>query len=124
MGGPPAPAPLPRRLLAEAIGTGLLVTVVVGSGVAASRLSPHDPPVWDGAGAVLARAGVAGVFVGVRAGGPAYRVTGRRSTIKKTTTPPWTFAAACATSAGLCSVTDLASAKPAPADDSAMLCGR
>jgi glycerol uptake facilitator-like aquaporin len=42
MGGPPAPAPLPRRLLAEAIGTGLLVTVVVGSGVAASRLTPHD----------------------------------------------------------------------------------
>ena len=46
------------------------------------RLSPHDPPVWDGAGAVLARAGVAGVFVGVRAGGPAYRVTGRRRLIR------------------------------------------
>jgi len=31
----PAPITLPRRLLAEAIGTGLLVTVVVGSWVAA-----------------------------------------------------------------------------------------
>jgi glycerol uptake facilitator-like aquaporin len=36
-----APA-LGRRLLAEAVGTGLLVTVVVGSGIAASRLSPGD----------------------------------------------------------------------------------
>lgn len=38
----PAPIALPRRLLAEAIGTGLLVTVVVGSGIAAQRLSPRD----------------------------------------------------------------------------------
>jgi len=50
---------------------------------------------------------------------------GRRSTIKKTNTPPWTFAAACASSAGLCSVTDLAQAAvPPPADDPGMLCGR
>ena len=35
-------APLGRRLLAEALGTGLLVTVIVGSGIAASRLSPDD----------------------------------------------------------------------------------
>ena len=35
-------APLHRRLLAEGVGTGLLVTVVVGSGIAASRLSPGD----------------------------------------------------------------------------------
>jgi len=35
----PAPIALPRRLLAEAIGTGLLATVVVGSGVAAQGLS-------------------------------------------------------------------------------------
>ena len=33
---------LPRRLCAEALGTGLLVTVVVGSGIAAARLSPQD----------------------------------------------------------------------------------
>ena len=34
--------PLPRRAVAEALGTGLLVTVVVGSGIAAQRLSPGD----------------------------------------------------------------------------------
>jgi arsenate reductase len=34
--------PLPRRLLAEFIGTGFLVAAVVGSGIAASRLSPDD----------------------------------------------------------------------------------
>ncbi|MCX2933987.1 aquaporin family protein [Mycobacterium sp. CVI_P3] len=33
---------LPRRLLAEFVGTGLLVTVVVGSGIAAAQLSPND----------------------------------------------------------------------------------
>ena len=37
-----SPVPLPRRLLAEAVGTALLVTVVVGSGIAAARLSPAD----------------------------------------------------------------------------------
>jgi glycerol uptake facilitator-like aquaporin len=31
-----------RRLLAEGVGTGMLVAVVVGSGIAATRLSPHD----------------------------------------------------------------------------------
>ncbi|KAB2350007.1 aquaporin [Actinomadura rudentiformis] len=35
-------ASLPRRALAEALGTALLVTVVVGSGIMAERLSPHD----------------------------------------------------------------------------------
>src|SRR6185437_13757663 len=41
---PPAAvrAELWRRLLAEAVGTGLLVTVVVGSGIAAQRLSPGE----------------------------------------------------------------------------------
>jgi glycerol uptake facilitator-like aquaporin len=33
---------LGRRLLAEFVGTGLLVTVVIGSGIAAQRLSPDD----------------------------------------------------------------------------------
>ena len=33
---------LPRRSLAEFIGTALLTVVVVGSGIAASRLSPND----------------------------------------------------------------------------------
>lgn len=34
--------PLGRRLLAELVGTALLVTVVVGSGIAAQQLSPDD----------------------------------------------------------------------------------
>ncbi|MFI5491638.1 aquaporin [Actinoplanes sp. NPDC051859] len=34
---------LARRASAEFTGTALLVTAVVGSGIAASRLSPHDP---------------------------------------------------------------------------------
>ncbi|WP_300012193.1 MIP/aquaporin family protein [Pseudonocardia sp.] len=34
--------PLPRRLLAEFLGTGLLVAVVIGSGIAAQQLSPDD----------------------------------------------------------------------------------
>jgi glycerol uptake facilitator-like aquaporin len=34
--------PLARRLLAEFLGTGLLVAVVVGSGIAAQQLSPSD----------------------------------------------------------------------------------
>ncbi|MFE7797627.1 aquaporin [Nocardia sp. NPDC057440] len=36
------PAALKRRLLAEFTGTALLVTIVVGSGIAASELSPGD----------------------------------------------------------------------------------
>jgi len=35
-------APLHRRLVAELLGTALLVTVVVGSGIAAEQLSPND----------------------------------------------------------------------------------
>ncbi len=35
-------APLPHRLLAEFLGTGLLVAVVIGSGIAAQQLSPTD----------------------------------------------------------------------------------
>jgi glycerol uptake facilitator-like aquaporin len=34
---------LGRRLTAEAVGTGFLVAAVIGSGVAAHRLSPNDP---------------------------------------------------------------------------------
>jgi glycerol uptake facilitator-like aquaporin len=37
-----AVAPLARRLLAEFLGTGLLVAVVIGSGIAAQQLSPAD----------------------------------------------------------------------------------
>jgi arsenate reductase len=38
----PVPAALPRRVLAELLGTALLVAAVVGSGIMASRLSPDD----------------------------------------------------------------------------------
>jgi glycerol uptake facilitator-like aquaporin len=38
----PQPVPLHRRLVAEFLGTALLVTVVVGSGIAAAALSPSD----------------------------------------------------------------------------------
>jgi glycerol uptake facilitator-like aquaporin len=38
----PERAPLARRLLAEFLGTALLVAVVVGSGIAAEQLSPSD----------------------------------------------------------------------------------
>jgi glycerol uptake facilitator-like aquaporin len=34
--------PLPRRVLAEFLGTALLVAIVVGSGIMAQRLSPND----------------------------------------------------------------------------------
>ena len=40
---PRSQPPLSRRLLAEAVGTALLVTVVVGSGIAAQQLSPGQP---------------------------------------------------------------------------------
>jgi glycerol uptake facilitator-like aquaporin len=39
---PAAPSDLVRRAGAEAVGSGFLVTAVIGSGIAASRLSPHD----------------------------------------------------------------------------------
>jgi glycerol uptake facilitator-like aquaporin len=38
----PAERTVWRRALAEAIGTGVLVAAVIGSGIAAQRLSPHD----------------------------------------------------------------------------------
>jgi len=56
---------------------------------------------------------------------------GSKVTIQKTNKPPWTFAAACAAAAGLCTVTDYAEATPRvtpPIDDGSdptgMLCGR
>jgi hypothetical protein len=53
--------------------------------------------------------------------------TGGKVSITKTNTPPWTFAANCAASAGLCSVNQYADASPTitPAvHDDGMLCGR
>ena len=53
---------------------------------------------------------------------------GGRSTIKKTNTAPWTFAATCSAAAGLCSKTQYADAAPVIVDDGSdptgMLCGR
>ncbi len=37
-----AAPPLPRRLLAEFLGAAFLVALVIGSGIAAQQLSPHD----------------------------------------------------------------------------------
>ena len=37
-----APVPLPRRLAAELLGSALLAAIVIGSGIAAQRLSPSD----------------------------------------------------------------------------------
>ncbi|HEX2358020.1 MAG TPA: hypothetical protein VHI50_16380 [Micromonosporaceae bacterium] len=42
------------------------------------RLGPGDEASWEAVGAALAAAGVAGALLGPRAGGPAYRITGRR----------------------------------------------
>jgi hypothetical protein len=57
--------------------------------------------------------------------------TGGKVTIRKTNNPPWTFAANCAATAGLCTVTQYADATPTvepPIDDGSdptgMLCGR
>ena len=38
----PNPPPLPRRLLAELLGSALLAALVIGSGIAAQQLSPND----------------------------------------------------------------------------------
>jgi hypothetical protein len=53
--------------------------------------------------------------------------TNGRTTSKKTAKPPWTFAATCTATAGLCSVNQYADASPAippAAHDDGMLCGR
>ncbi len=50
-------------------------------------------------------------------------LTGGKVTIQKTSTPPWTFSATCASAAGLCTITDFADAGPS-SDPNAMLCGR
>jgi hypothetical protein len=50
-------------------------------------------------------------------------VTGGRTTITKTSNPPWTFAQNCAAAAGLCTVTTFADAAPIDESDG-LLCGR
>ena len=58
-------------------------------------------------------------------------LSGGKTTIKKTSTPPWTFAKTCSAAAGLCNTTQYADATPVvtpPVDDGSdptgMLCGR
>jgi hypothetical protein len=58
-------------------------------------------------------------------------LTNGKITIKKTSTPPWTFAKTCSAAAGLCNTTQYADATPTvtpPVDDGSdptgMLCGR
>jgi len=41
-------------------------------------LDTEDEPVWNAAGGALAAAGLPAVLLGPRAGGPAYRIVGRR----------------------------------------------
>jgi len=55
--------PLARRALAEFCGTAFLVTVVVGSGVAAQRLSPHDVGLQLLENAAATAAGLAALIV-------------------------------------------------------------
>ncbi len=57
-----------RRALAETIGTAFLVVAVIGSGIAASRLSPEGPWIGGGGlwlGEVVATFGLALVVFGV-----------------------------------------------------------
>lgn len=54
--GPAGQEWLSRRLLSEGVGTGLLTAVVVGSGIAAQRLSPGE------LGLELLENSIAGVF--------------------------------------------------------------
>jgi len=71
-------APDSLRLTAEAL---RWWCVAAGRGSAVGyllRLGANDERVWEPSGAALAAAGVSGVVLSPRAGGPAYRVSGRR----------------------------------------------
>lgn len=57
--------PLPRRALAEALGTALLVAVVIGSGIAAQRLSPGDQGLALLENALATAAGLTAVILAV-----------------------------------------------------------
>ncbi|MGH8909917.1 MAG: aquaporin, partial [Egibacteraceae bacterium] len=56
---------LARRALAEAVGSALLTAAVVGSGIAAQRLSPHDVGLQLLESAVATGAGLAAIIVAV-----------------------------------------------------------
>jgi hypothetical protein len=42
------------------------------------RLGPSDEPAWTAVGAALAAVGLSAALLSPRAGGPAYRISGRR----------------------------------------------
>lgn len=58
-------APLRRRALAEAVGTALLVAVVVGSGITAQELSPDDQGLQLLENALATAAGLAAIILAV-----------------------------------------------------------
>ena len=58
-------APLARRALAEFVGTMLLVAVVVGSGIAAQRLSPGDVGLQLFENAAATAAGLVAIILAV-----------------------------------------------------------
>jgi hypothetical protein len=70
-GGEPASAGAPDHTSSENEGT----TAPAGFLL---RLGHTDRPAYPTIGRLLDRVGIPGTYVGVRAGGPAYRITGRR----------------------------------------------
>ena len=77
---------LGRRLLAELIGTALLAVAVVGSGIAAARLSPYDAGLQLLENAAATSAALVAIILAV---GP---VSGRTSTLWS----PWQIASSAA----------------------------
>jgi hypothetical protein len=75
---------VPRRWSLD--GTRLRLWAVAGGRVDEKgyllRLGHSDAAVWEPAGAALAAVGLAAGFVGPRAGGPAYRLDGRRRLVR------------------------------------------
>ena len=63
MSGPCARPALARRALAEFAGTGMLVAVVVGSGIMAARLSPGEAGLELLENALATAAGLAVIIV-------------------------------------------------------------
>ena len=92
--GPPR---LVRRVLAEAVGTGLLVAAVVGSGIAAQRLSPDDTGLQLLENAIATGAALAVLVVALQpvsaAFNPAVTVLERLARSITTRTAVWTVAA-------------------------------
>ena len=67
-----------------------LAAGVSAPGMYTLALGASDEPAWGAVGAALAAAGIAGVLVGPRADGPAYRIVGQRrlSRLRELVGPP------------------------------------